>query len=435
MIKKVMILMIFSSLVIPVFSTVSLEDAVKAGILKNSKLKNLILDKNIDKLKAISGKREKLFKVELNGSYMYRSEKIHMQLPDLNVSPQMTIPGMSFDAGSLHNFDLNLRVTQPVFTGGVLSNSVKILGKKVEMDKSTGDLLKTNISTMVKSSYYRYKLLHNTELSIEVIKEKIETHKKRVKDFFSEGLSKKSDLIETTLKLKELELELLNIRAEMNEERNRFFELCGIDVNLVDNRGEIIAPFEQMAIEKFFKVHPALTIYKNNKEIININKKIVSGSYLPQMVFFSEFHYGRPGINFFENEWKFYIQSGISIKLRLFDWGRLGRKKNVLDYMKLKIRNGEEDFIRSTKIKIKSLYEKIAILKRSLGKASDLISSAIKDSELKKNLYDEEQISNLDYLDSLLNIKKYETLKNKIILQLEFVKISVNNLVGEEVDK
>lgn len=420
-------------LALPVLSKIPLKKAIESGVMKNYGMNNLILDEKISAKEKEMMKREALFKLDLNGSYLYRSEKIHMQLPDVVVSPQVTIPGMSFDAGTLHNFDINLSVKQPLFTGNIISNSVKVFEEKRGVNLNAAALMKLRISTLIKSSYFRYHLLKNRMRSILVVNDKIRTHLTKVKDLLAEGLAGESDLLETRSKAGELELELNEVTAEISEEKSRFLELCGINVEDVESGYSERTDSKRESFKAFVSGHPSLKIYEKSEKIFDLNKKIVSGKYLPQIALFSELHYGKPGINFFENRWQFYLQAGLSMSFKIFDWGRRDSERELIDYKKLKLENERKDLISKTKLKLDELFRKIQLLEKSIERVDRLRNDAVRNSQIKKNLYSEKQISNLDYLDSILNVKKYETLKSKIVLQLELVKVSLNNLVGREV--
>jgi hypothetical protein len=59
-----------------------------------------------------------------------------------------------------------------------------------------------------------------------------------------------------------------------------------------------------------------------------------------------------------------------------------------------------------------------------------MIAFSKEDAELKKELYEEKQIPNVDYLAALQSEKKYEAMKHELSLQIEKINVKINTLIS-----
>ena len=64
-----------------------------------------------------------------------------------------------------------------------------------------------------------------------------------------------------------------------------------------------------------------------------------------------------------------------------------------------------------------------------------MLTIAGEESELKLMMFDEKQISNRDYIDSVLNVENLRSQKEKTILQAELVKVEINTMIGKKEEK
>jgi outer membrane protein TolC len=376
------------------------------------------------------GKSAKLFSVTASGNYLYKSEKINIHFPEMPLAPGISFPGMEFSGGSYHNYDISAGIYQPIFTGGALSGAVKISELSRTMNMSKRDVLGLMLRGRIKAVFFKYQLLSSERKSLEVLGEKMVNHLSRLEDLFREDLAGKSQVLETRVKLGEIDLSRKAVESEMNITDHLFRELTGIPVEEVEKGyREIIEPLDK-TMNIFLSSHPGLKTLSGQIEILGVQKKIARGRDLPQIGGFAEVHYGLPGLNFLGDEWDLYVQGGVTVKMNLFNWGRTGKENKITDYRIEKIRNAERDLVRKTGIKLTGLYESLENLESRKNILAGMVRDASEECELKKMLYDEQQISNMDYVDSLLNVENLNASMGRIEFQAELVKAEINTLSG-----
>ena len=409
---------------------IPLEKAVEKGIQMDNQYQDRLLDTEISGLNKKKARMKKLFYVDLAGSYLFKSQQMEIAFPASTPAPGVVIPGMNISAGAKHNYDLKLSLVQPIFTGGILSNYVKLGTINQLREKYNADSREIETAGMIKASYFTCRLLESKKKSLSLLIRNLKLHYKKLNDLYKEELVKKSDLLETQIKISETGMKQEELNQLLREEKINFTRLCGFAVEDVEkNYDESIVTLQE-SLSFFEARHPGLKIIDQNIRMLYLQKKIAAGDYLPRVQGFAELHYGRPGIDFFKNEWSLYFQGGINVNLRIFDWDQLKIEKKTADLTIRKLDNHKEDLVLEVKKKLTQLYAK----KKSIEKQSEMVKNIVKfaseDADLKEELVIENQVPNIDYLSALLDKERYQSMQNELLLQLRLIKLNINTLIG-----
>lgn len=401
---------------------VSLEEAIQKGLERSASYRNQMLEEKSLELEKKTAQMKKFFSLDSAGSYLYRSEQM-----------EITFPGKSIKAGAKHNYDLNLSLKQPLFTGNILSNAVKLSELELAVAQNQSLLEKIDIAAGIKSSYFNYHLLLDKKDSLETLIRQLGLHLKKIEDFYKEELVRKTDLLETRRKLREQELNVEDLNHLIVSEKFYFERLCGLDIDVVAaGYVENVDEYDG-ALTAFKASHPILKTLDRNLAMLFTRGKMVKGEYLPQAAGFAELHYARPGVDFFKNQWQVYFQGGISFSFKLFDWDKKKRELLVLDYAGEKVKNQRDDFILEGEKLLKQLFDAKGSMEKKIGILDELVRTAEEDVGLKADLYREQQVSNIDYLDALTTKERYESMKKESMMQLELVKVCINRVIGRNV--
>ncbi len=409
---------------------IPLEKAVEKGIQMDNQYQNRLLDTEISGLNQKKARMKKLFYVDLAGSYLFKSQQMEIAFPPSTPAPGVVIPGMNISAGAKHNYDLKLSLVQPIFTGGILSNYVKLETINQLREKYNADSREIETAGMIKASYFTCRLLESKKKSLSLLIRNLKLHYKKLNDLYKEELVKKSDLLETQIKISETGMKQEELNQLLQEEKIDFTRLCGFAVEDVEkNYDESISTLQE-SLSFFEAHHPGLKIIDQNIRMLDLQKKIAAGDYLPRVQGFAELHYGRPGIDFFKNEWSLYFQGGINVNLRIFDWNRLKIEKKTADLASRKLANHKEDLVLEVKKKLTQLYAKKKSIEKQLEMVKNMVKFASEDADLKEELVNENQVPNIDYLSALLDKERYQSMQNELLLQLRLIKLNINTLIG-----
>ncbi|MBN1272311.1 MAG: TolC family protein [Candidatus Aminicenantes bacterium] len=425
-------ILIFSIFFLPLslMAEIPLEKAVAQGIQRNMSVKNLVLEEKNSFLEKRKAEKNRLFGLELGGSYLYQSDRMEISFEDFSPFPGSTIPGQNITAGTFHNFDVKMSLVQPLFTGNILKNMVASQEIQTVIAQKQTYLQKLEIAGQIKTSYFRYRLLMDQKGILEALLKKLEIHHQKLLDFYRENLIRKSDLLETEAQIQEQKINLEDLENTIIAEKIHFENLCGLDVEEIsDNYKETARDFRE-ALSLFETRHPVLKTLDEQVKLIDIKKQIISGRYLPQVAGFAEVHFGKPGIDYFKNEWSPYFIGGINVNFKLFDGKQKKIDLEILAHSQEKIKNQQADFLREGEKVLRQLFEKKKSTEKQLEILEQLLTLAREDSLIKKDLVREKQISNLDYLASLTTEERYASMRNSLISRHELIKLNINTLTG-----
>jgi outer membrane protein TolC len=401
------------------FSEIPLHQAVIQGIQKNVEFKNhLLQNKNLLLTKQNTLAKNR-FSINSSASYRFQSEQMDIMFP-----------GTSMTVGTKHNFDFKVALYQPIYTGGVLQNMVRLDLIKSAIEKNQTFLSKIMAAAAVKGSYFNYRLMTSQLNSLNLLIKELKLHYKKQRDYYREELIKKSDLLETEAKLQEQILISEDLKLSIQKEKINFKSLCNYNLEEIEkNYSEAIHNLtDSLAYFKAF--HPIVESLDEKIRMLALKEKTIKGEYHPQIGGFAEVHYGKPGIDMFANQWSFYFQGGINVSYKIFNWNKKKRDIQIVHYEMEKLKNNKADFIRNVEMTLEQLFSAVQSSQSKLATINQLIEIANEDVKLKKNLFLEQQISNIDFLSSLTKKQRYISKKHTILAQMELVRLRINQAIG-----
>ena len=201
-----MILLMFAA-VLP--AKVTLSQAVANAWAINPGLDSQQLEEKAAAIAGLTAWRQKYFSVYFSGSYRYTSDKIEVAVSDFPFSFGANIPpGTVILSTPDQNVDLKMSLVQPLFSGGLLNNAVKMETMREAAEKDLTRLRKIELAGRVKSSYFNYLLYCKKRDSLNFLLSSLDLHLKKVENLYAEELVKKSDVLETRVKADEVKLGL-----------------------------------------------------------------------------------------------------------------------------------------------------------------------------------------------------------------------------------
>jgi outer membrane protein TolC len=411
---------------------VTLSQAVVNAWKINPGLSSQRLEEDAAAIAGLTALRQKYFSVFFNGSYRYTSDKVEVKISDFPFPVSADIPPETVVLSAPNdNFDLKMSLVQPIYSGGLLSNAVKMEAIRGAAEKDLTRLKKIELAGKVKSSYFNYLLFCKKRDSLNFFLSNMNLHLQKLENLYTEELVKKSDLLETQTKADEIKLSLLDLEQLIAAETVHFNSLCGYDPQDIDFKPATGNESFDSAREYFLAGHPLLRSLDERARIFRIQKKSISGAYLPQLNAFAELHYSRPGQNFFKDQWTFYIQGGLSVSMPVFNWNKGGRDKSLVDIAMRKLENQRADFIRESEKNLRQLVLYKESLEKKFVLLDELSANAAEDIRLKEKLYEENQIDHTDLLAAMTSQERYLSNREELLTQMEMLKVNIDTLIGK----
>ncbi len=400
---------------------IPLQRAIEKGIQLDAAVRNQRLEEQNRALEYTTAQKNRLFSVKTGASYRYQSDQMEIQVPGL-------LPPTAI--GTKHQFDIKLSATQPIFTGNSLANAVKSQEILRAISAKQTELARIEAASRIKGSYFNYRMLNQRRASLEALLGRLNLHHQRLEHFFAEDLVKKSDLLETEVRIQEQKLMLETLDNAINREALNFKTLCDVDISAIQpDYTETISGFDK-AFEHFLSHHPLMAAFQQRLQLMGVRKAMVKGEYLPQVAGFAELHYGKPGIDFFNDQWSLYFQGGVSVAWNLFNWNKQTRDAAIVDHEAEKIQNEKENFIKQSRQALRQLYDTLSSVEKRLAITGRLIEVSREDLELKEQLAAEHQLPNIDYLAALATLESYRAKQSEADVQLQLLKTQINTLIA-----
>jgi len=409
----------------------TLDQAVARALAKDRGLMSQVLNEQASRANRDYTAKQRLFHLDLSGYYRYATDAVRVTAANFPFTSLLNIPqDQVFLQASKHAFDLKLGLVQPIWTGGALTNALRAEEARQSAEADQTQLLRIQVAGQVKTSYFTYRLLAAKKRSLETLLQNLKFHLSRVESFFREELARKTDLLETQAKVEETGMAIEDLSQMIAKEKINFETLCDIPPDDIDpSASETVKDYPE-AWAEFQSGHPLLKALDAQESALSLAGKAVAGSRLPQVAGFGEFHFGRPGLNYFDPTWKPYALAGLSVSVPIFNLNKIDRDRAVLEVDRRRLANQRAQVLLDAERSLKQLYESRRSLGARSGSVDRLVEMAQENAGLKEKLYEESQLSNLDYLSALTDLEKYRSLKEELSLQLELVKVAVNTLIG-----
>ena len=409
---------------------VSLRTAVENGLRLNESLQNQMLEEETSTIARDAAERKKWFTVDAAASYLYRSERMEITFPSTSLGAGLEIPGRTLLAGAKNNYDLKATLTQPLYLGGILRLAERREEINAAAERETTRLRRIEAVMKIRTSYYTYRMLLDRRQSLSYLAEIIDLHRKKLENLVQEELARRSDLLETLTQAEETRMNIVDLDQLITSECILFHRVSGYDPSEIENPPEESEIACDEALRRFRQEHPLLRALAEKLRLLEVQKKIVAGSALPQIAGFAEFHYARPGIDFFQNQWSPYFQGGINLALPIFNWNQTRRDRKLVDIQTQKIMIQRDGFIADSEKNIRQLYERRKSLDAKLANLETLTRYSEEDARLKEKLYEENQISNSDYLSAVIRRERYASLKKEMTLERRLLRTVIRSAIG-----
>lgn len=243
--------------------------------------------------------------VGLNGQATYQSAVT--QLP-------ISLPGVEIIPLPKEQYKVFAEVSQLVFDGGLIRQQKKAaqLQTAVETQKVEVELLR--LQDRINQLYLGTLLLDAQLKQVDLVQLDLEAGIRRVEAQVKNEVSFKSNLYL-------LQAELLKNnqrRAELRSARQATLQTLGLFVGQALPESVVLplpVPTEVMAYQQIQR--PELKVYSFQQSLLEQQQKLLLARNLPKASLFGQTGYGRPGLNFLQNQADFWYMGGFRLNWSL----------------------------------------------------------------------------------------------------------------------
>jgi len=339
--------------------------------------------------------------VSLQGGYTYISELARLKVP-------FTLPGFApfeIEAGVKNQYDLALTVSQPIFTGFQLQNKIRAVKAVAKSQQAQLALSRNQLLLNVGVLYYQ--IVANL-LQQRILKESVdraEIHLQQVRAFYRAGQATALDTLEVANRKLQLKTQLRSSYHAKIILENKLRQVLNVNENYSITYPEQLP----LIVEKVEKKQLLDLAYRNRPEITYIShlqekqlfqQKAIQSGYLPRVYALASYHYARPGVNFFKDEWMKYYTVGINFQWELWSWGRT--KKSVqqakIEHEKLTLER--QRLLQNIKRQIGEALENLQSAEEEIYLNKQLVEKEKERFRMTQSQFEQGQVSSLDLSDA-----------------------------------
>jgi outer membrane protein TolC len=352
-----------------------LDEALRLARQNNLQLQKQQQKQKLADLELAIKRGQLLPSLDFSASSSYTDEIAAFDLP-------FTFPGGTsprIELGGHERSDLAVGIRQPIFTGFRLRTQVKLAKTALESEASRLALLNQQTSLQVHLIFYQAQSLKKERRIQEASLKRLSVQLDQTRTLFRNAQVMAYD----TLQVYNQALQL-KIQMEQNRRDQRIVDLqMSRLLDLPETRPLAEADLQKPA-ESFRSLdglkqiarrqRPELTAVRLSQQSAQLNKKLASGTYYPEIGAEAKYHYAKPGINQFENEWMDYATIGVGLQWNLWRGNQDRRRAEQAEVEYDRLALEERELLRSIDYEIEKSLENLDYAVKQIGLTEELLA-------------------------------------------------------------
>ena len=292
--------------------------------------------------------------ITINGQATYQSDVT--QVPAL-------LPGIIIQRLSKDQYKVVADVTQTIYDGGIMSSQAGIQESVSEIDNQKIEIELLNLKQRVNQIYLGVLLIDAQLNQIELVKNDLNESISKLNAAYLNGTATKSDV-------DVLKAELLNAeqrKIELHSSRISYLNMLGLLINENLNESTILSTPSQINFLPTVEIiRPELKLYSAQKNLIENQDGLTVSKIIPKASLFFQGGYGKPGLNFFVNEFAWFYITGIQFSWSLSNFYSYGNESEINQLNLQSIDAQTETFLLNTKITTNQQLQEIDKLNKMI---------------------------------------------------------------------
>lgn len=327
-------------------------------------------------------------------------------LPQFNLSAQATyqsevtqvkipVPGFTVEPLNKDQYKILADINQLIYDGGAIKEQKNIqqLNEVVEQEKIEVELYK--LTDRINQLYLGVLFIDEQLKQVQLVKADLNIGIKKVEAQVKNGVAFRSNL--NVLKAESLKADQRII--ELKALRKGLTDVLGIFINqTIPAETRFETPVIESAINKAEIQRPELKLFSNQVKLLESQNQLIDAKNKPKTSLFLQGGYGRPGLNFLNNQFDFFYTTGVR-----FNWSFSGlytqkREKKLIEINQQAINIQKEVFLLNTSTQLQQQQAEMDKLQELINTDKEIIDLRISVKEAAKAQLDNGVITANDYL-------------------------------------
>lgn len=314
----------------------TLEKAINLATEHSYRLKKARAEYDASVSSINAAKAERFPTISLIGTISYKDEapSLDIDLGDFSLSRQF---------GFKENYQTDLRLSMPIYTGGKISNSIDLANAKSVHSKALENATLDEIIYLTRTEYLNL-LLSNRQIdAAQSSYERANLIKQDVSSLYEAGAADSLDLIEAEIAVIQAELFVKNAINNKSQSELRLLTLIGLDMNVKLTLIDTLKSPESMSFHPPFinsskaELLAAQSMIDFNQYKLNLKRS----DYYPNLSVVGGYSYGKPNIDPFHDKFNDYFTVGANLSWT-FNLG--GKTSSVKNNAKILLRASQHNY-------------------------------------------------------------------------------------------
>ncbi|HLR76987.1 MAG TPA: TolC family protein [Balneolaceae bacterium] len=339
--------------------TLTLKDAYNLAYQSYPTAKKVALQQKITDLNNQIARSAYFPQITVEGKATYQSEV-----------PEFPSPNPVFPTISKDQYEASLNVIQTIFNGGAV-------GKRKELQKAKGqqqvDATKVDlyqIRKQVNQVYYGILLsqqeLKTIGLLLKNLKERLSTVRSQVEHG---ALLASQQYI--------LQAELINVEQDSAATQSNIAAGYGVLSELIGQKVALSTALALPEVPVNYKTlepqRPQYQLFKSSLNVLEQQQEVAQAGKWPHLSAFGTASYGRPGLNFLNDDFHGYYMVGLQLKWGLWDLVNAGRQGQSLQIQQKQLIQDRKAFTLQLNAQLERINGRIQALRENIERDKQIV--------------------------------------------------------------
>lgn len=258
---------------------------------------------------------------------------------------KIPVPGFVLPAYSKDQYKIYGQIDQSIYDGGLIKNQKETARINETIAQQNLEVELYSLFDRVNQVFFGILLIDEELKQNELLKKDLQNGIDKAKALVANGAAFRSSVDEISAQLLQAE----QARIDLTATKRGFLSILSLFVNKpLDENTLLIKPASPVAPSN--NNRPELLFFDNQKKSYDLQQQLLNVQLKPKLGFFLQGGYGRPGLNFLNNNFAWYYIGGIRLNWNLGSLYTFKNQKQLLNLGRETIDIQKETFLFNNQI-------------------------------------------------------------------------------------
>jgi outer membrane protein len=261
--------------------------------------------------------------------------------------PTLQLPFGTKEIGSKDSYQADISLSVPLYTGGKLSNRIRLERENVFIQQAQLDARRLAVAYRSRNAYLNLMASQVMVKAAEVSMERLRIIEKDVNALYENGLADSLDLLESALALEKGRQMVDQAQVGLHNASSALAQVIGVSIHdEMEPTEPLPAPVPPDSLRGYGTEQIDRPELKAQDHLISAAERAVAvqtGGYAPSVSGFAGYSYGMPNQDWFNKTWNDYFSGGLMLKWEFNLGGKTGRGVQAAKMRALSARMAKEE--------------------------------------------------------------------------------------------